>query len=330
MLSSQDTRSIRRIRYEMKTHSVVTVAAAQYGVEFLESWQMYADKLSYGVAEAVAQGAQLLLFPEYGCLELASLFPAAVYTDLHAQLTALQEVLPNFLHLHRSLAQRQGVWLIASSFPVQLSDGSFRNRAYICMPDGSCDFQDKMMMTRFENEQWQISPGREVKVFPTPWGPLGIAICYDNEFPLIARRQVELGAQIILAPSCTDTLAGYHRVRIGCQARALENQCYVVMSPVVGTVDWSAAMDVHIGAAGVYAPPDVGFPSDGILALGSLNQVQWVVAELDLAKLGHVRAHGQVLNHRDWERQPALTARSTPPVSPVRPPPYGFVRPVCP
>jgi predicted amidohydrolase len=290
----------------MNNGSTLTVAAVQYGVEFLASWQSYADKMTYLVEEAAAQGAQVLVFPEYACLELASLFPVETYTNLHKQLVALQEVLPNYLHLHRTLAQRFGVYLVASSFPVQLDNGSYRNRAYFCTPDGSCDFQDKLMMTRFEGELWHINPGDELKLFQTPWGPLGIGICYDNEFPLIARRQVEMGAQVILAPSCTDTLAGYHRVRIGCQARALENQCYVVMAPVVGTVDWSAAMDVHIGAAGIFTPVDVGFPSDGVLVQGEMNHPQWVIAKLNLALLNEVRQNGQVLNHRDWERQPGL------------------------
>jgi predicted amidohydrolase len=290
----------------MNNRTSVTVAAAQYGVEFLTSWQQYVDKITQLVAQAAKLGAEILVFPEYGCLELASLFPADIYRDLQRQLEALQEVLPNFLHLHRQLAQQFGVYLVASSFPVKIGNGTYRNRAYFCYPDGSCDFQDKLMMTRFEEEQWQIGAGDEVKVFPTPWGPIGIAICYDNEFPLIARRQVELGALLILAPSSTDTLAGYHRVRIGCQARALENQCYVVLAPVVGNVDWSPSMDIHIGAAAIYTPVDDGFPSDGVLLQGELNQSQWLVGTLDLAKIPDIRCNGQVLNHRDWERQPML------------------------
>jgi predicted amidohydrolase len=290
----------------MREGSLVTVAAAQYGVEFLTSWQHYADKVATWVAAAAAQGAAILVFPEYACLELASLFPIGVYTHLHRQLEALQALLPTFIHLHCTLAQRHGVYIVASSFPVQLDDDSYRNRAYFCTPDGTCDFQDKLMMTRFENELWHICAGDEAKVFRTPWGLVGVAICYDNEFPLIARSQVEQGAQIILAPSCTDTLAGYHRVRIGCQARALENQCYVVMAPVVGVVDWSAAMDVHIGAAGIYGPVDVGFPSDGVLAQGEMNRAQWVTGQLDLSKLSEVRRNGQVLNHRDWDKQMAI------------------------
>jgi len=291
----------------MNEFSTVTVAAAQYGVEFLGSWTTYARKMTRMVGEAAQAGAQILIFPEYASLELASLFPADVYQSLHKQLDVLQECLPDFVGLHQDLARAYGVYLVAGSFPVQLADGRFRNRAYFCTPDGELHFQDKMIMTRFENEIWYINPGDEIKVFDTHYGPVGITICYDAEFPLIARRQVEMGAKVILAPSCTDTLAGYNRVRIGCRARALENQCYVVMSPVVGTIDWSPALDFNIGAAGIYTPVDVGFPGDGILAAGELNQPQWVIAELDLDKIDQVRVAGQVLNYQDWEKQ-AVTA----------------------
>ncbi|MDQ3247597.1 MAG: carbon-nitrogen hydrolase family protein [Chloroflexota bacterium] len=287
----------------MNNPSTMTVAAAQYGVEFLGSWTNYTRKLERMVSEAAQQEAKLLLFPEYGCLDLASLFPADIYQDLHKQLNALQTLLADFIELHCTLAQQHNVYIVASSFPVRLNDGSFRNRAFYCTPAGRVDFQDKLIMTRFENEMWQIGAGDEVKVFDTPYGRLGITICYDAEFPLLARRQVEMGATIILAPSCTDTLAGFNRVRIGCRARALENQCYVVMSPVVGTGDWSPALGFNIGAAGIYTPVDEGFPSDGILAAGELNAAQWVIAELDLSKISAVRKNGEVLNHRDWDKQ---------------------------
>ena len=288
----------------MNKLSTMTVAAAQYGVEFLGDWATYARKLERMVATAANADAQVLVFPEYACLELASLFSADVYTHLHKQLSVLQECLPDYVRLHRDLAEQYGVYIVASSFPIQLTDGTFRNRAYFCAPDGAFDFQDKLMMTRFENEIWQISPGNEIKLFATPYGNIGITICYDAEFPLIARRQVELGAHVLLTPSCTDTVAGYNRVRIGCRARALENQCYVVMAPVVGAIDWSPALDINIGAAGVYTPVDVGFPGDGILAMGELNASQWVIAELDLSRIEQVRHTGQVLNYRDWDRQP--------------------------
>jgi predicted amidohydrolase len=160
-------------------------------------------------------------------------------------------------------------------------------------------------MTRFERERWGVSGGTELRVFATTLGRIGVAICYDVEFPLLVRRLVEAGAELILAPSCTDTLRGYHRVRVGAQARALENQCVVVQSPTVGNAPWSPAVDVNVGAAGVYGPPDHGFPEDGVLARGRLDQAMWLFAEVDLERAAEVRAYGQVLNHRDWPEQTA-------------------------
>lgn len=281
----------------------VTVAAIQYGVEFLSSWSAYVEKIEQLVAEAAEQGAQILVFSEYGCLELASLFPQEVYSSWAKTVEALQEILPNFLRLHCDLAQRYGVYVVASSLPVVLADGACRNRAYFCRPDGSYDHQDKIVLTRYEDEVWQMSYGDEIKVFNTPYGLVGINICYDAEFPLVARQQVEMGAKVILVPSDTDTMAGYNRVRIGCQARALENQCYVVLAPTVGNLEWSSALDYNMGAAAIYTPVDAGFPMDGVLASGDLNHPQWLIAQLDLTKIDDVRRNGAVLNHRDWDRQ---------------------------
>ena len=64
-----------------------------------------------------------------------------------------------------------------------------------------------------------------------------------------------------------------------------------------------------MGAAGVYGPPDVGFPDDGMLIRGRMNEAMWLFAELDLERMAEVRAHGQVLNHRDWPDQMAAQAQ---------------------
>jgi predicted amidohydrolase len=279
------------------------IAAAQYNISFLETWENYTAKIQRWVDEADAHNAEILVFPEYACLELASLFPKAVYASLSAQLDALQTLLPDFLHLFSSLAVRHGVYIQAGTYPVKHANGEFRNHAYFFTPQGDYDFQEKLTMTRFENEHWFISRGLEIKTFDTAFGKVAINICYDSEFPQYARKQVEQGANLILVPSCTDTLAGYNRVRIGSQARALENQCYVVQASLVGNADWSEAVDVNCGAAAIYTPVDRGFPDNGILAIGELNQAQWVYADLDFNAIAQVRQVGQVFNYQDWPKQ---------------------------
>lgn len=283
--------------------SAFTVATAQYDISFFEHWEAFVDKLDSWVAGAAQQGAKLLVFPEYGSMELASLFGEEVYSDLQKQLHAMQTLLPKWQALHEQLAKRHDVLILASSFPTAQADGSFVNRANLFGPEGLLGFQDKLIMTRFEDEQWFISAGQQIKVIDTPLGRIGIHICYDSEFPMIANQQVAAGADLLLVPSCTDTQAGFFRVRIGCQARALENQCYVVQAPTVGQAPWSEAVDINTGRASVYTPVDYGFPDNGILAEGEDDQVGWIYAEVDLAEIARIREQGQVFNYRDWPKQ---------------------------
>jgi predicted amidohydrolase len=286
--------------------SKVKAAVAQYDVGFFAQWFEFEDKLTQWVSQAAKNGAKLLVFPEYGSMELASLFGESVYKDLGKQLHSMQDVYADYEALYAELAKQFDVMILASSFPVIQSDGSFRNRANLYGVDGLIDYQDKLIMTRFENEQWLIHAGQDIKVIDTDIGRLAVNICYDSEFPLIAHQQVQAGADVILVPSCTDTQAGFYRVRIGCQARALENQCYVLQSPTFGEALWSEAVDVNTGRASIYTPVDYGFPDNGILAEGSADTAQWVYADLDLNEIARVRQQGQVFNYRDWPLQNTL------------------------
>jgi predicted amidohydrolase len=284
----------------------VKIATAQYDISLLYNWAEYQTKQLVWVEEAIAKGANILLFPEYASMELASLFGKEVYSSLSKQLAAMQSVHEDYLDLFKTLAKQHQCIIQSGSFPVEIEKGVYRNRAYLFTPDGNVDYQDKLMMTRFENEQWFIKGGKDLKCFDTEYGKIAINICYDSEFPLLARKQVEMGANLILVPSCTDTLAGFNRVKIGCQARALENQCYVVQSCLVGNAEWSEAVDVNVGAAAIYTPVDRGFPDNGVLVAGELNAVQWVFGEVSLAACAVVREQGQVFNFRDWSLQDDL------------------------
>lgn len=287
--------------------SSIRLASAQFPVSEPKNWNEYAEQVRHWVAAAAKEGAQLLLFPEYAAMSLAAIFDAETRIDLRKQVQAMQSKRSDYVALHRELAKEFGVYILAGSFPWQREDGQVVNRAWFCAPNGQSGRQDKQIMTRFERESWNVMRGDGLRVFRTALGTIAINICYDCEFPLIARAQCEAGAQLILVPSCTDTLAGYHRVRVGAQARALENQCVVLQSPLVGTAPWSAAIDVNIGSAALYGPPDYGFPDDGVIVQGSLNEPVWVYADIDLKQIARVREQGQVLNYQHWPEQ---TSRS--------------------
>ncbi len=255
-----------------------------------------------GLAEqAKAGGADLLLLPEYAGVVLAGAFVAA--PDLDAELLAVTSRATALLLGLREIARRAGIWLLGGTLPIQGDDGRVRNRAPLITPDGICRFQDKQAMTRFEAEQWGISGGAGPNVFETPFGRIGVSICYDAEFPLHVRAQVTAGAVLILVPSCTEALAGFTRVHISARARAIENQCIVAMAPLVGRAPWSGAIDENHGFAGLFGPADHGFPADGVIGRGEMDAPGLVFASVDLDAVARVRREGGVLNHRDW---PAL------------------------
>jgi predicted amidohydrolase len=277
------------------------IALAQYPVEELASVAAFESKVARWVEDAARSGARLLVFPEYGAMELVALLPAKVRQDLQASLEGMQVLFGAFDALFRRLAVQHGLHILAPSFPLRRV-----NTAVLYAPSGRSGGQEKLILTRFEREEWIIEPGKQLRVVETALGTLGIAVCYDCEFPLLVRALCEAGADVILVPSCTDAVAGYSRVEVAARARALENQCFVGMAPLVGVAAWSPAIDINVGAAGLYGPPDVGFPADGVLVRGELNKPGWVYGEIDPAAVVRVRAEGQVFNYRHWDEQGAV------------------------
>lgn len=276
------------------------IAAWQYPIERVASLDAWRAKLDAGVADAASRSAAVLVVPEYASMELTAVLDPEAQATLATQLPALQELLPAYLEAYADAARRHRIAIVAGSFPERDADGLYRNRLRVLGPRGDAVVVEKLQMTRFERELWGIAPGSAQAVVELGPLRLGVTICYDAEFPLITRRLAAAGANAIAVPSCTDALAGYYRVRVAAQARALENQCYVIQAPTVGSAPWSLAVDENVGAAAVYTPPDRGFPSEGIAAIGPLSQPHLLVHDLDLALVDAARADGFVLLHRDW------------------------------
>lgn len=277
----------------------------QYGVGRPASVADFGSALEARIETGRAQ-ADLLVLPEYACVELGAALVGSDVTDEATELAAMVAAAPAIEEAMRQAARRQRVWLLPGTVPMRAADGRIVNRAPLIAPDGRMAVQEKRAMTRFEKERWGVSQGADPKVFDTPWGRIGISVCYDVEFPKHVRVQVQAGAWVILAPSCTDTLHGFNRVRLGAAARAMENQCYVAITPTVGTAPWSAALDVNRGHAAVFGPVDRGFPEDGVLTRGAPDREEWVFCTLDPARIEAVREGGQVFNHRDWPTHPFI------------------------
>jgi predicted amidohydrolase len=310
----------------MSSPSVLRVAAAQYSVDHLTSIDQLRKKLERWVTEAAAHGAKLLVFSEFSGMEIASLGNRRAVSDRrspahHAlgplpllpgtrrseesrqwEITAIQSLLPEFLALHSELAARHRVCILAGSLPVRGRKNELRNRAYFFTSDGGMGYQDKMVPTRWEREYWGLSSGEEVRTFETEFGPIGVTICYDMEFPSIARLQGQAGARIVLAPCCCESLRGYQRVRVGARARALENQAYVIQAPTIGEADWSGVINSNVGTAAIYGPPALAPNVDGIIAEACGQSPQWVYADLDLGGIDRLRCgDGVMVNQDQWD-----------------------------
>ena len=198
------------------------IATAAYPLDILSSWAHYEDKLAAWVASAAASGAELLVFPEYGAMELATLAGLDVAGNLEASLFAVSDRLADADAAHKTLAAEYNVHIVAASGPAA-TQGRPVNRARLITPTG----------------------------------------------------------------------------RIGVQ----DNQCVTAMSSCVGPADWSDALGQSFGAGGIFCPPDIGFPSTGVLAATEINVAGWAYADVDLKQIAKVREDGVVLNRNHWSDQ---------------------------
>lgn len=289
----------------------LTVASAQYPIGQPASLDAWEDKIADWVATGAATGAQLLVFPEYAAIEQAACFGPDVYSDLQKTLHKVAELAASRVQLHVDLAEKHNVHILVGSGPVLKADGRFVNAAQLVTPTGLVGEQEKIIMTPFERD-WGISGGAPLRVFETALGRIAVLICYDSEFPLLARALAEAGAEVVLVPSCTERVSGFHRVRTGSMARALENTIATVQSPTVGDALWSPAVDKNEGSAGIYVPSEHGVSDTGVLAEGPLSQPQWVTASIDLERLQRVRETGEMRNYADWSTQPGAAPLAQP------------------
>jgi hypothetical protein len=120
-----------------------------------------------------------------------------------------------------------------------------------------------------------------------------------GEFPELSRLMADQGMQILFVPFLTDTQNGYSRVRVCAQARAIENECFVVIAGSVGNLPRVHNMDIQYAQSGVFTPCDFAFPTDGKRAEATPNTEMILVSDIDLDLLNALHTYGSVRNLRD-------------------------------
>jgi deaminated glutathione amidase len=135
----------------------------------------------------------------------------------------------------RELARGAGTWLLLGGFPERTGGTRIRNTAILLDPGGAVVavyrkihlFDVDVPGGKRYRESESIEPGAEAVVAQTPWGGLGLSICYDLRFPELYRALAERGARIVAVPSAFTLETGKDHWHALLRARAIENQVYV-------------------------------------------------------------------------------------------------------
>jgi len=276
----------------------IRIASLQYFIRPVSSFLQFEEQVSALVETAKGYKCRMVVFPEYFTTQLLTL--GNVKRPIQEQISDLADQEGRFVEMMGNLSKKFGIHIVAGTLPVW-SDckGMIHNRCHVFAPNGKTGFQNKLHMTRFEAEHWKVSSGAKLKIFESDFGKFSVNICYDVEFPEIARIAALKGAELLVVPSCTDDRMGFYRVRHCAQARAIENQFYVIHSGTVGSLPQVPAVSLNYGQASILTPCDYSFARDGVLAEGIANQESMVIGEMDLDLVHESRTDGTTLPLRD-------------------------------
>ncbi len=249
------------------------IAVAAYPIEWLNRWNDYVGKLRLWVRTAADGGAQLLVFPEFGAIELASLAEGDIARYPDRAIEALTARIKDVDALHASLAREFGVHICAASGPLRDHGGRAVNRARLFAPDGGRGVQDKLAPDAEERRVWGIEPGATAWVFDTTLGRIGVLIGADVVLPGLAAAMAHAGASVLLAPSATATAQAATDRRDAAQACADGAGRIVALAVALADADQAPALGPCTGTAAILGP---GVPA---VAEGKSAATGWVHAE---------------------------------------------------
>ena len=284
-------------RHGGRQPDTVRVGTVQYMQRRVTSFVEFMSFIEYFVDVVADYKGDFVVFPELITLQLLSIEDQEL-TPIQS-IEALTKYTPRYVEAMQDLAVRYNINIIGGSHPTRVPNGRVENISYVFHRDGRVDEQAKIHPTPNEVYWWNIEGGNELQVIDTDCGPIGVLICYDSEFPELGRHLVDQGAEILFVPFCTDERQSYMRVRYSCQARAVENQVYVVMSGNVGNLPNVANMDIQYAQSCILTPCDFHFARDGIAADTTPNVETVAIADLRPESLRVARNSGTVQNLRD-------------------------------
>ena len=278
-------------------HAVETVriAVVQYQMRTISSFEEFATQCEYFIDVASDYKCDFVLFPE---MITTQLMCCVKETQPGTAARALSQFTEQYLELFGNLAVRYDVNVIPGTHFVVENDKLY-NVAYLFGRNGAIGKQYKMHITPSERRWWGVEPGARLEIHDTDCGKVAICICYDIEFPELARIAAAQGAQIIFVPFNTDTRQGYLRVRYCAQARCIENHQFVAIAGCVGNLPFVENVDIHYAQSGIFTPADFSFARDGIAAECTANIETILIHDVDTELLHRHRKNGTTLNWVD-------------------------------
>ena len=268
------------VQWQMRTYNTID--------DVFEQVEFFVDAVSDYKADFV-------LFPEYFNAPLMAKFNHMGESQAIRELAQFTtEMRKRFVNL----AISYNINIITGSMP-QLRGDDLYNVGFLCRRDGTFDTYEKIHVTPDEIKSWGLSGGKVIKTFDTDCAKIGVLICYDVEYPELPRIMADQGMQILFVPFLTDTQNGYSRVRVCAQARAIENECYVVIAGSVGNLPRVHNMDIQYAQSGVFSPCDFAFPTDGKCAEATPNTEMILISDVDLDLLNELHTYGSVRNLKD-------------------------------
>ena len=241
--------------------TTVRVGLVQWQMRSYKTLDDLFEQVEFFVDAVSDYKSDFVLFPEYFNAPLMSKFNDKGESQAIRGLAKYtDESRDRFINL----AISYNINIITGSMPYVKEDGLLYNVGFLCRRDGTYEMYEKMHVTPDEIKSWGLSGGKLLQTFDTD--------CAQN---------------------------AYSRVRVCAQARAIENECFVVIAGCVGNLPRVHNMDIQYAQSGVFTPCDFAFPTDGKRAEATPNTEMILVSDVDLDLLNALHTYGSVRNLKD-------------------------------
>ena len=282
--------------YNHEQSTPVRIASIQYKLRDIASFKDFASICESVIHSCSRKRADFAALPEQLSRQLMSLTNEKTPNE---QMNRLTEYTDAYIELFASLAVRYNINIVAGSHFVKQKNAVY-NTSFLFHRSGKIDQQSQVHLSTEDRKGLGVDPAANFNVIDTDCGKVAILLGYDIQFPELSRIAVERGANILFIPFTAEDEQSYLRIRYCAQARAVENQVYIVTTGMTGNLSTVHHFNSHYAQSTIFSPSDYCFANKGIIAESEPNVESIIFGEVDLEMLRKNRLIGTVtpLNDR--------------------------------